>query len=78
MSLKQKITYSQFKKDKVRWGSLGGAVLDIEKEKSTYKAKPIDNSWCEGYWLERDRIIYRTADEETKKEIFIRYKNNLK
>lgn len=79
MSLKSKITYSQFAKQKVRWASLGGEVLDVPKEKSTYKPKPIDNTWCEPYWLLRDRVIFKTTnDEETKLAILERYKNNLK
>ncbi len=44
-------------------------------EKSDYKAKPreIDNTWILPYWKERDDILMKEADEETKQAIAIRY-----
>lgn len=58
---------------KVTWASLGGEVEDIKQTKSKSKPKPIDNTWIEPYWLLRDRVIYKTADEETKQAILKRY-----
>lgn len=60
-------------KKKLRWSSLGGDVVDIKEKRKAAQQPPIDINWITPYWLERDRIIYRTADEETKKEILRRY-----
>lgn len=44
-----------------------------EKVKSKAKPREIDNEWIKGYWLLRDRVIYKTADEESKQQILNRY-----
>lgn len=77
MSLKQKISYSQFKQAKVKWSSLGGDVEDVKSEKKPTKPKSISQlniAWIEKYWLVRDRVIFKIADEKTKQEILERYK----
>jgi len=54
--------------------NLQGDVTDIKQAKGKYKAKPVDNSWLENYWLERDCVIFRTTkDEESKQQILSRY-----
>jgi hypothetical protein len=46
-------------------------------DKPKYKAKPRDLSGCwkglQDYMLQRDRLIYRSCDEDSKKDILIRY-----
>lgn len=39
------------------------------------KSKPriVDTDWIRAYWLLRDREIYKTCDDESKKQILERY-----
>lgn len=47
-----------------------------ETVEDDYKGKPrvIDTEWIRPYWLLRDRVIYQTCDDESKKKILMRYK----
>lgn len=77
MSLKQKISYSQFKQAKVKWTSLGGDIEDIKAEKKPTKPKAMTQlniEWIENYWRLRDRVIFKMSDDNTKQEILQRYK----
>lgn len=76
MSLKQKISYSQFKQAKVKWTSLGGDIEDVKAEKKPTKPKAmtaLNIEWIENYWRLRDRVIFKMADDTTKQEILQRY-----
>lgn len=45
-----------------------------DRPKSNSKPREIDNTWIEPYWLERDRIIYKTTKhKQSKKDILNRY-----
>lgn len=51
-----------------------GDFVGLDKVKSKAKSKEIPSDWCQPYWLERDRVIYKTCnDEETKLDILKRY-----
>jgi len=45
----------------------------IEKQKGKAKPRDIPTDWIYPYWKERDDILMKTADEETKQAIAIRY-----
>ena len=57
---------------KIRLGDTHGYIGDKPKYKK--KPKEIDNDWIKPYWLERDRVIYKTTkDEQTIEAIKKRY-----
>jgi len=62
-----------FTKPKKVSRNLQGDITDIKVTTKRTPQKPIDNDWIKPYWLERDRVLYKTCDEETKLAILKRY-----
>lgn len=53
---------------------MDGNIINRSKPKSTTKIKIWDDTVTREYWLQRDRLIYKTTkDEQTKRDILERY-----
>jgi len=50
-----------------------------EPKRKAAKPKEFNNpQWIIDYWLDRDRILYKLVDNESKEQILKRYKNETK
>lgn len=65
------------REQEVHYGVVGYGKGKPIKPRVKSKAKPRDLSNVQlefkAYWLERDRLIYKTADKQTQIEILKRY-----